>query len=145
MKKFFKKPFNIVSLALAVLGLVGMIVILCVPHGGTYKSTDEVNGTKVTYYYEFKGNDMYMNIKTDGKFEYEGEGKKIAENVEFKGGKAYLAGVELFKINAFRIAPELADETMTCTASVVFFIIAGAMFLVGAAGTVYALAFKKKK
>ena len=145
MKNFFKKPFNIVSLALAVLGLVGMIVILCVPHGGTYKTTEEVNGTKVTYYYQFKGNDLYMNIKTDGKLSYEGDGQKVASDVEFKGGKAYLKGVELFKINAFRIAPESGEDTMTCTASVVFFVVAGVMFLVGVAGTVYGVAKKKKK
>lgn len=143
MKKFFKKPFNIVSLVLAVLGLVGMIVILCVPHGGTYKKTEEVDGSKVTGYYMLKGDEVYVNLKTEGKFEYEGDGQKILSGVEYKGGKAYVLGVEAFEVNAFRIV--VADETLTCTASVVFFIIAGVMFLVGAAGTVYALAFKKKK
>ena len=142
MKKFFKKPFNIVSLALAVLGLVGMIVILCVPHGGTYKKTEEVDGSKITGYYMLKGDEVYMNIKTEGKFEYEGDGYKVLSNVEYKGGKAYVAGVEVFEVNAFRIV--VADESMTCAASVAFFIIAGVMFLAGAAGTVVGVLKKKK-
>ena len=36
MKKFFSKPFNLVSCLLAVLGLIGIIVMLVVPHGGKY-------------------------------------------------------------------------------------------------------------
>lgn len=145
MKKFFKKPFNIVSLVLAVLGLIGMIVILCIPHGGTYKMTDEVDGTKVTYYYIFKGDDLYMNIKTEGKFEYEGDGQKVFDKVEFKGGKAYVLNREMFKINAFRLEIEDVEKTFTCTASIVFFIVAGVMFIAGAAGLTKALVFKKKK
>lgn len=142
MKKFFKKPFNIVSVALAVLGLIGMIVILCVPHGGTYKSTEEINGAKITTYVKFEGNEMYARMKTDGKFD--GDYEKVGK-VEFKNGKAYMANIEIFEINAFRIAADTSDEPMTCAASVVFFIIAGVMFLVGAAGTTYALIGKKKK
>ena len=142
MKKFFKKPFNIVSFALAVLGLIGMIVILCVPHGGTYKAVEEMDDTRVVSYIKFEGNEVYARTKVGDKFD--GDYEKVGE-VEIKGGKAYLLGVELFEVNAFRIKSDVIDETMTCAASVAFFIIAGVMFLAGTAGTVYALAFKKKK
>ena len=141
MKNFFKKPFNIVSLALAVLGLVGMIVILCVPHGGTYKKTEEVDGKKVTAYVMLKGDEVYMNSKIDGELQFK-EDQKIASDVEYKGGKAYYANIEVFEANAFRIT--LDGETMTCAASIAFFIIAGVMFLAGAAGTVFAVVRKKK-
>lgn len=142
MKNFFKKPFNIISFALALLGLVGMIVILCVPHGGVYKATEEMDGTKVVSYVKFEGNEVYSRTKIGDKFD--GDYEKVGE-VEFKNGKAYLLGRELFEVNAFRIKSDFIDETMTCAASVAFFIIAGVMFLVGTAGTVYSLAFKKKK
>ncbi len=143
MKNFFKKPLNIVSVVLAVLGIVGMIVILCVPHGKTYTMKDEVAGKEVTYKYVFKGDEVYMSVKTDG--EWESDETPIMTNVEYKGGKAYIANVEAFKINAFRITAEGMDEPMTCAASIAFFIIAGVMTLVGVAGVAYGALSKKKK
>lgn len=139
MKKFFKKPLNIVSVALAVLGLVGILVMLIVPHGGKYTYKTEVGGTEVKHTVTFKSDKFYS-----------GDDDGIGVKYEIKDGKLYLNGssVASAKINAFKITVGEGDGAMVykCVMTDVFFAIACAMTVAGAAGIVYgALTLKKKK
>lgn len=148
MKKFFKKPLNIVSLVLAVLGLVGMIVILCVPHGGTYTYTKKEDGKKYKALVQLKDGNLYSNYAVDGEWASD-ENEKVGKYRITDGNLSYsvtgTAYVDYAKINAFKITINGADESYTCTASVVFFIVACVMLAVGASGMIYGAVAKPKK
>lgn len=149
MKKFFKKPLNIVSLVLAVLGLVGMIVILCVPHGGTYTYTKKEDGKKYKAIVQLKDGNLYSNYAIDGEWASD-ENEKVGKYRITDGNLSYsvtgTAYVDYAKINAFKITITGSDEmTYTCTASVTFFIIACVMLAVGASGMIYGAVAKPKK
>ncbi len=147
MKKFFKKPLNVVSLILAVLGLVGMIVILCVPHGGTYKYTKKEDGKTYTSVVKFKKDGLYTNTAIDGEWAAD-EDVKIGDYTISKGKLSYKVGAvstEVGKINAFKITAKGTDEVYKCTASITFFVIACVMLALGAAGMVYGAVAKPKK
>lgn len=137
MKKFFKKPLNIVSVALAVLGIVGILVMLIVPHGVKYTYKGQIGGAEYKQTIKFKGDKMYV-LGDDS------EGM----NYEIKDGKLIVMGVEYNKINAFKFDVKMGSQTMTykCTMTYVFFVVACAMAVAGIAGTVYGtLRLKKKK
>ena len=148
MKNFFKKPLNIVSFLLAVLGLVGIVVMLVVPHGRTYTTTAEVAGEEVEARLVLKDGKIYTGTKIDGEWkeasmgEYEVSKGKLSYKVPATG-----LSVELGKINTFRFVPTDAEEDIkyTCKMTVVFFTIACVMLVVGAAGMVYGSVSSKKK
>lgn len=137
MKKFFKKPLNIVSLVLAVLGLVGMIVILCVPHGGKYSYKGEIGGVEYKQTVTFKGDKLYFSDDDEG----------LGTSYEIKDGKLVVGGIEYSKINAFKFDIKIGTQTATykCTMSYVFFIVACVMLAVGASGMIYGAVAKPKK
>ena len=147
MKNFFKKPFNIVSLLMAVLGLVGIIVMLVVPHGGKYTRKYEVTDKKAVSVVKLSDGKIYTREKIDGKWltedyvlvgEYDIDSKKIS----YKVGAA---SVEFGKINPFKYVSHIGDNEYTCKATVVFFAIACVMLIAGSLGLVYAGATSKAK
>lgn len=151
MKKFFKKPLNVLSLVLAVLGLIGIVVMLVVPHGAVYTRTvKDDDGKKSTFTYTIKNNKIYQTSVVDG--------TTILDNqelgsVEVKDGKLYYKvsalGVEtkteVGKINSFKLTSKVSDETYTCKLTVVFFAVACAMTLLGVVGLVCGAVKKPKK
>lgn len=143
MKKFFKKPLNIVSVALAVLGLVGILVMLIVPHGGKYVYKETKGDIEYSVTYKFKGDKVKVTMAA-GKLEESAE-----LSYKIKDGKISITDFgEGAKINAFKITSGSGeDKTVAkCTMTYVFFVIACAMTVAGAAGIVYgALTLKKKK
>ena len=148
MKKFFKKPLNVVSLILAVLGLVGMIVILCVPHGGKYTYTKKEDGKTYTSVVKFEKGELYTNSAIDGEWATK-EDAKMGKYRITKGNLSYsltgTAYTDVGKINAFKITVKGSDEVYKCTASITFFVIACVMLALGAAGMVYGAVAKPKK
>ena len=149
MKKFFKKPLNVVSLILAVLGLIGMVVILCVPHGGTYKYTKKEDDKTYTQTITFKKDGLYSNTAIDGEWATD-EDVKIGDYSISKGKLSYKVGAvstEVGKVNAFRISSKIAGEEYVykCAASITFFVIACVMLALGAAGMVYGAVAKPKR
>lgn len=149
MKKFFSKKLNLVSVVLAVLGLVGILVMLIVPHGTKYTRTTTELEKEVTSVYEFKDGKIYSSLKVDGEYTYEDE--VIGEYVIDGGKLSYKVpatglSVELGKINAFRYQPNDADDVKyTCTLTVVFFVIACVMTVVGVVGVLYGAVINNKK
>ncbi len=148
MKKFFKKPLNVVSLILAVLGLVGMIVILCVPHGGKYTYTKKEDGKTYKAIYVLKDGNLYSNTAVDGEWTTK-EDKKVGKYRITKGNLSYsitgTAYIDFAKINSFKMTLSNSDESLTCTASVTFFVVACVMLALGAVGMVYGAVAKPKK
>ena len=146
MKNFIKKPLNLVSLLLAVLGLVGIIVMLVVPHGKTYTATVTVGDNEVHARMELKDGKVYASTKADDEWSEE---VAMGEYSISKGKISYKLGAistELGEINAFRFIPGDSDDVKyTCKMTVVFFVIACAMAVVGAAGIVYGTLSSKKK
>ncbi len=146
MKKFFKKPLNVVSFALAVLGLIGIIVMLVVPHGRTYTSKTTENDKTSISYVTLKGGKLYSSLKVDGEYVY--EDKEFGEYSIDKGKLSYKAGlvsIEVGEINSFKLSVVDDDATMTCNMTVVFFVIACVMAVFGLAGTIYGFVAPKKK
>lgn len=149
MKKFFKKPLNVLSLVLAVLGLIGIVVMLVVPHGATYTRTvKDEDGKKATYTYTIKSNKIYQTSVIDG--------TTVLDNVELgtvevKSGKlAYKVGAistEVGNINAFKLEVKGVSTTYTykCNLTIVFFVIACVMTALGVVGLVYGAVGKPKK
>ena len=146
MKKFISKPRNLVSLILAVLGLVGILVMLIVPHGAKYTNTTTLNDEKIVSCIELKDGKLYSSTKADGEWTDE---IAIGEYSISKGKLSYKLGgvsVEVGKINAFRIKiADAEDNTATCKMTVVFFAIACVMTVVGATGLVLGATSKSKK
>ena len=148
MKNFFKKPLNLVSFLLAVLGLVGIIVMLVVPHGKTYTETVKVGDKEVYARMEFKDGKIYSSTKADDEWT---EPVSMGEYSISKGKLSYKVpatglSVEIGKVNAFRFVPlDSEDVKYTCKMTVVFFVVACAMTVVGAAGLVYGTLSSKKK
>lgn len=151
MKKFFKKPLNVLSLVLAVLGLIGIVVMLVVPHGAAYTRTvTDDNGKKSTYTYTIKSNKLYATSVVDGKTVIDNQ---ELGTIEVSKGSLYYKvsalGVEtkteVGKINAFEIKANLTDETYKCTLTMVFFVIACVMTALGVVGLVYGAVAKPKK
>ena len=149
MKKFLNKKTNILSLVLAVLGLVGILVMLIVPHGAKYTRTYTELEKEFTETYELKDGKIYSSLESDGKYitedvllgEYVIDGGKISYKVPLTG-----LSVELGEINAFRYQPKLSDEVKyTCSLTVVFFVVACVMTVAGACGVVYGLMSSNKK
>lgn len=145
MKNFFKKPLNIVSVALAVLGIVGILVMLIVPHGGKYVYKTTENDVEMQMTLKFKGDKISTSYKIGSK-------KTESDDVvtyEIKDGKLYVADMNTgYKINAFKIVMGEGEDAWVykCTMTYVFFVVACAMAVAGIAGTVYgALTLKKKK
>lgn len=147
MKKFFNKKSNAISVVLAVLGLVGILVMLIVPHGGKYTRTYEKLNKEITEIIELKDGKIYSSSKVDGKFVT--EDLVVGEYAIDSGKISYKVGglsVEFGEINAFRYQPKGVDEVKyTCSLMVVFFVIACAMTVVGVLGTVYGLTNANKK
>ena len=143
MKKFFNKRLNLLSVILAVLGVVGVLVLFIVPHGAKYTRTYTETEKEFTAIYELKDGKIYSSTKFDGEYltedvllgEYEIKGGKISYKVPLTG-----LSIEFGEINAFRYQPKATEDVKyTCTLTVVFFVIACAMIVVGLAGTVYGL------
>ena len=145
MKKFFKKPLNVFSFALVVLGLIGVIVMLVVPHGAKYSRTYKDEDGKVVSVYELKGGKIYNSVKLGDEWVTE---DVLLGEYEVKGGKlSYKVGdigVELGKINAFRFIPKGESENYTCKMTVVFFVIACVMVVAGSSGMIYGIVTNKK-
>lgn len=138
MKKFFSKKLNIASVILAFLGLVGILVMLIIPHGGKYERTYTELEKEITQTYELKDGKIYSSTMIDGEYtvedlllgEYTINGGKISYKVPLTG-----VSVELGEINAFRY--KKGDAKYTCNLTVIFFAIACVMTVVGGAGIVY--------
>lgn len=150
MKKFFKKPLNLVSFVLMVVGVVAMVALLVIPHGQTYTYTHtDDNGKKSVMSITLKGDKLYSSLEYDGETKYEDE--EIGEYIVNKGTLSYkILGVstEIGKINAFKITSKDSDnkEAYTCKLNVTIMVVACAMAVVGLAGTIYgSLTLKKKK
>lgn len=149
MKKFFKKPLNIASVALMVVGIVVMVALLIIPHGGTYthKSEGEVLGVKYEYtqVLKLKGDKVYSSVKSESESLSEKEMELGTYKID--SGELVMNGVKTgMSINAFKITSKNSDESFTCKLNVTIMIVACAMAVVGLAGTVYgALTLKKKK
>ncbi len=150
MKKFFKKPLNLVSFVLMVVGVVAMVALLVIPHGQTYTYTHtDDNGKKTVMSITLKGDKLYSSLEYDGETKY--EDKEIGEYIVNKGTLSYkILGVstEIGKINAFKITSKDSDnkEAYTCKLNVTIMVVACAMAVVGLAGTIYgSLTLKKKK
>lgn len=148
MKNFFKKPFNIVSFLMAILGLVGIVVMLAVPHGGKYTRKDEVGDKKAVSVMKLSDGKIYSREKIDGKWltddyvlvgEYDIDSKKIS----YKVGNA--ASIPYGKINSFKYISNIGELEYTCKTTVVFFAIACFMLVAGSLGLVYAGATSKAK
>ena len=149
MKKFFNKKQNIFFTVLAVLGLIGILVMLVVPHGGKYTRTYELAEKKCTESYELKDGKIYSSSMVDGKYltedvlmgEYVISGGKISYKVPLTG-----LSIELGEINAFRVK-SIVDEDIkyTCSLTVVFFVIACVMTLAGAGGMICGMKTSNKK
>ncbi len=140
MKKFFNKKQNVFYTILAVLGLVGILVMLVVPHGAKYTRTYKETEKKYTATYELKDGKIYSSTAVDGEYltedvllgEYVISGGKISYKVPLTG-----LAVELGEINAFRYQPKgLDDVKYTCSLTIVFFVVACAMTLIGLVGIV---------
>ena len=140
MKKFFSKKLNLLSVVLAVLGLVGILVMLIVPHGGKYTRTYTELEKEWTTTYELKDGKIYSSKKVDGEYitqdallgEYVIDGGKLSYKVPLTG-----VSVELGDINAFRYQPKGAEDVKyTCTLTVIFFVVACVMTVLGLAGVV---------
>ena len=146
MKKFFKKPLNLVSFVLAVLGLIGIAVMLIVPHGKTYTATMTVGDNEVHARMVLKDGKIYASTKADDKWTDE---VAMGEYSISKGKISYKLGAistELGEINAFRFIPgDSEDVKYTCKMTVVFFVVACAMLVVGATGMAYGTLSSKKK
>ena len=147
MKKFFRKPFNIVSILLTVLGLIGIIVMIVVPHGGRYTRKYEIGDKKAVSVVTLKGGKIYSHEKIDGKWateeavllgEYEIDGRKIS----YKVGAV---SVEFGKINSFKYISNVGENAYTCKMTIAFFAIACVMFVSGTLGLVYGVASSKTK
>ena len=147
MTKFFNKPFNIVSTLLTVLGLIGIIVMLVVPHGGKYTRKYEVGDKKAVSVVTLKDGKIYSHEKVDGKWvtedevllgEYEIDGRKISY-------KAGVVSIEFGKINSFKYISHVGENAYTCKMTVTFFAIACVMLVSGALGLVYGVASSKTK
>ena len=147
MKNFFKKPLNLVSFLMAVLGLVGVIVMLVVPHGGKYTRKYEVADKKAVSVVKLSDGKIYTREKIDGKWltedyvllgEYDIDSKKIS----YKVGAA---SVEFGKINSFKYVSHIGENEYTCKMTVAFFAIACVMLIAGSLGLVYAGATSKAK
>lgn len=147
MKKFFSKPFNLVSCLLAVLGLIGIIVMLVVPHGGKYTRGYEVGDKKAVSVVKLSDGKIYSREKIDGEWvtddyvlvgEYDIDSKKIS----YKVGAA---SVEFGKINSFKYVSHIGENEYTCKLTVAFFAIACVMLVAGSLGLVYAGATSKAK
>lgn len=147
MKKFFSKPFNIVSTLLTVLGLIGIIVMLVVPHGGKYTRKHEVGDKKAVSVITLKDGKIYTHEKVDGKWltedevllgEYKIDGRKISY-------KAGALSYEFGKINSFKYISDAGENAYTCKMTVTFFAIACVMLVSGALGLVYGVASSKTK
>ena len=149
MKKFFNKKQNIFFTILAVLGLVGILVLLVVPHGGKYTRTYTETEKKYTASYELKDGKIYSSTMVDGEYitedvllgEYTISDGKISYKVPLTG-----LSVELGEINAFRYEPKLSEDVKyTCSLTVLFFVVACVMTVAGLGGVVYSLAGSNKK
>ena len=147
MKKFFNKPFNLVSLLMTILGLVGIVVMLVVPHGGKYTRKYEVGDKKAVSVVKLSDGKIYTREKVDGEWvtddyvllgEYDIDSKKIS----YKLGAV---SVEFGKINSFKYVSHVGENEYTCTMTVVFFAIACIMLVAGSLGLVYAGATSKAK
>lgn len=149
MKKFFKKPLNVLSLVLAVLGLIGIVVMLVVPHGATYTRTvKDDDGKKATYTYTIKNDKIYQTTVIDGTTVLDNQ--ELGTVVVNKGKLSYKVGAistEVGNINAFKLEVKglTGTTTYTCTLTVVFFVIACAMTLVGVVGLILGAVAKPKK
>lgn len=150
MKKFFKKPLNLASFVLMVVGVVVMVALLVIPHGQTYTySKKDDDGKKAVMTITLKGDKLYSSYEYDGKALYEDE--EVGEYVVNKGMLSYKIGAfsyEVGKINAFKITAKDGDteDAYTCKLNVAIMVVACAMAVVGLAGTVYgSLTLKKKK
>lgn len=150
MKKFFKKPLNLVSFVLMVVGVVVMVALLVIPHGKTYTySKKDDDGKKSVMSITLKGDKLYSSWEYDGEMKYEDQ--EVGEYVVNKGMLSYKIGAlsyEVGKINAFKITAKDGDtqNAYTCKLNVTIMVVACAMTVVGLAGSVYgALTLKKKK
>ena len=146
MKNFFKKPFNLVSFLMAVLGLVGVIVMLVVPHGGKYTRKYEVADKKGVSVVKLSDGKIYTREKIDGKWLTEdyvlvGKYDIDSKNISYKVGDA--VSIPYGKINSFKYVS--GELEYTCNATVVFFAIACFMLVAGSLGLVYAGATSKVK
>jgi len=146
MKNFVKKPLNLVSLILAVLGVVGILVMLIVPHGKTYTATVKVGNTETYARMELKDGEIYTSTKVDDEWT---KGVSMGDFDVEKGNlvhKTSVTSTKLGKINAFRFVPAGTDDVKyTCKLTIVFFVIACVMTVVGGAGIVYGAVSSKKK
>ena len=148
MKKFFNKRSNVLSVILAVLGLVGILVLLVVPHGGRYTRTYTETEKEFTSILELKDGKIYSSTKLDGEYvtedvllgEYLIQGGKISYKVPLTG-----LSVEFGEINAFSFKQKGADAKFTCTMTWVFFVVACAMTVIGLAGVACGLKGENKK
>lgn len=132
------------SVALTVLGIVGILVMLIVPHGGKYVCKTTQNDEKVSITFKLKGDKLYQSMKMGS------ETKESPEpsTYEIKDGKIYVDGDDTgYKINAFKLVVGEGEDAMVfkCTMTYVFFVVACVMAVAGIAGTVYgALRLKKE-
>lgn len=150
MKKFFKKPLNLVSFVLMLVGVVAIVALLIIPHGQTYTYTHtDDNGKKSVATVTLEGDKM----KT--KLEYDGNELSSPVDATYKveKGKLYTltkvgsleTKLEIGKINAFKITAT-DDNVYTCKLNVTIMVVACAMAVVGLAGIIYgSLTLKKKK
>ncbi len=142
MKKFFKKPLNVVSLLLAVLGIIGIIVMLVAPHGRTYTRKAKEGDTTVVSYIVLKDGEVYRSTKVG-----DGERTKDISAGEYTISDGEIKSISVYgDINAFKLTTAVGDVEYKCNMTITFFVIACAMTVVGLAGTVYgAVAGNKKK
>ena len=146
MKNNAKKTLKFVSLALAVLGIIGIIMMLVIPHGGTYSAKVKEGEKEITTIYKLKDGKIYNSLKTDDKYTY--EDVELGEYVINDGKISYKAGlvsIELGEINSFKIVTKIGEKELTCKMTQIFFVIACVMTVLGVAGTVYSVVSSKKK
>ena len=149
MKKFFDKKQNILFTILAVIGLIGIVALLVIPHGGKYTRTYKDGEKKYTASYELKDGKIYSSTMLDGEYltedvllgEYVIDGGKISYKVPLTG-----LAVELGEINAFRYKANLdEDAKYTCSLNVVIFVVACVMTIAGVGGMVFGMLGSNKK
>lgn len=148
MKKFFKKPLNIISLALTVIGIAVMIIMLAIPYGGKYKRTWKSGGSdyvKTIEFIKLVGNDMVEDeLLRNGERLF---GRSYFYQVE-DGVLTYIGEHSGAKVNSFKIVYGTGEDQVVFknNKNIAIFIAGCAVAVVGLAGIVYgALTVNKPK
>lgn len=157
MKKFFKKKSNIVSLVFLVIGVVMMLTLLIIPHGGKYVNKGETPlKNDYTLTYTFKGDKVEISYDV-GNSRYTSEA-----SYEIKDGKLLIGSDSLInvseyltrigfgdgvKINAFKMVSGTGENAAVakCTLNYVLLYAGAGLAVIGLVGTLAGILKLNKK